>query len=162
MCSILIFFNQLILFALCLLLLATVVPSLDVNSIEREVLEANEVGREFEFDLTNNSSCNKSRVKYLGIIETTENVKIKLLNKFMVIGSGCKGVSRLCVYNMNNQYLGNYKLDMPQELPDTIINHSIVYLRNTENDISRKGISNSFQSGIRKSIETCGGLYVFE
>jgi hypothetical protein len=133
-----------------------------LKKLHLEVLESNIIGKHFEYDLTRQPGCNKTKLTYLGWIETNKGKQYKLLNSFWVTGYSCRGVSNLVVYTMENQYVGKYYCGMPYELPDTLINNQLVYLRQHHECPNRKGTIVSFKSGLPRSFQVCGGIRFFE
>jgi hypothetical protein len=133
-----------------------------LKKLHLEVLEANIIGKNFQYDLTRQPGCNKTKLNYLGWIETAKGKQYKLLNSFWVTGYSCRGVSNLVVYTMDNEYVGKYYFDMPYELPDTLINNQLVYTQHHEECPNRKGTIVSFKNGLPKSFQVCGGIRFFE
>jgi hypothetical protein len=133
-----------------------------LKKLRLNVLKANSIGKDFEYDLTGQKGCNKTKLTYLGIVTTKKLKKYKLLNSFWVTGYSCRGISRLIIYDANNVYLGNYKFDMPYELPDEVINNEIVYNSSHEDCKKRKGMKISFKSGLPKSFYVCQDSHYFQ
>lgn len=125
-----------------------------LKKIQLEVLEKNAIGKEFEYNLTGQKECNKTKLTYLGMVTTKNRRKYKLLNSFWVTGYSCKGISQLVVYDTNNVYLGHYKFDLPEDLPTKLINNELVF--KTEN------IKISFRYGLPKKIMVFENTYYFE
>jgi len=132
-----------------------------INELRIKVLEADSVGKDYEYDLTGQEGCKKTKLTYLGFVTTKNQKKYKLLNSFWVTGYSCRGISSLYIYDMNNVYIGNYSFDMPYELPDALINNEIVYYTNHEDCESRKGRRISFKNGLPKTFHVCGGIRSF-
>jgi hypothetical protein len=124
--------------------------SKSLDQLRIKILKENKIGKTFEFDFTKNKNCNKSKFKYLGIVNINKNLRYKLLTSFYVFGSSCRGTSHLLIYNLENKYIGNYYLEMPINLPDTLIDNCIVYQKNDKNYQNRKGTKISFKKGLPK------------
>jgi hypothetical protein len=133
-----------------------------LKKLRLDVLKADSIGKDFEYDLTGQKGCHKTKLTYLGIVTTKKLKKYKLLNSFWVTGYSCKGISRLVIYDTNNVYLGNYNFDMPYELPDELINNEIVYNSSHEDCKNRKGMKISFKSGLPKSFYVCQNSHYFQ
>ncbi len=123
-----------------------------LNALRLKVLEQNIIGKEFQYDLVKNDRCNKTKIKYLGSVTTNRNKQYKILTSFFVHGNSCRGITRIVIYNISNQYIGNYKLGMPDDLPDTLINNDLVFLKGTKDCNSRKGKSIQLHNGLPKTI----------
>ncbi len=115
-----------------------------------EVLLKNKIGKAFQYNLNCDKSCNKTTLTYLGIITTNKNKQYKILNSFFVSGYSCRGTSRICIYNLQNQYLGNYYMGMPENLPDAVKENCLVYNKENSECVSRKGTKISFKYGVPK------------
>ena len=115
-----------------------------------QVLLKNNIGVGYEYNLNCNKTCNKTKLTYLGIITTKKNKQYKILTSFFVTGYSCRGISRIVVYNLKNQYLGSYYMAMPDNLPDAIIDDCLVYQKENKECASRKGTKISFKYGIPK------------
>lgn len=133
-----------------------------LTKLRLAVLKENSVGKVFEFDLTKQDGCNKTKLTYLGIVTTNNHKKYKLLNSFWVTGTSCRGISRLVIYDTNNIYVGNYKMDMPYQLPDELVNNEIAYKTDHDDCKNRKGTNISFKSGLPKSFLVCEVPYYFQ
>jgi len=112
----------------------------------------NVIGKEYQYNFVERTDCNNTRIKYLGVVTTNKNKKFKLVNSFFVVGQSCRGVSRIVVYNMNNKYVGNYYVSSPDNLPDTLINNNLIYLKNDNGCNAKKGTEISFTQGLPESI----------
>ena len=99
-----------------------------LKTLHLKVLQQNIIGKEFQYDLVINDRCNKTKIKYLGSVTTNRNKQYKILSSFFVHGNSCRGTTRIVIYNISNQYIGNYKLWMPDEIPDTLLNNDLVFL----------------------------------
>gem|GEM_PF-6469179 len=102
-------------------------------------LEKNVIGKEYTYDFTGNDDCNKTRITYLGTVNTDTGKQYKLVNSFYVTGVSCRGISRLVVYDEQNRYIGNYYLN---DLPIALEANELVYPKSTI----------SFKNGLPKSI----------
>lgn len=133
-----------------------------LKELRLTVLKKGVIGKSFEFDLTQQEGCNKTKITYLGILTTSKQKKYKLLNSFWVTGTSCRGISRLVIYDINNLYIGNYYFSMPYSLPDALKNNKIIYTKNLEDCDGRKGTEISFKNGLPKSFIVCGDQSSFQ
>jgi hypothetical protein len=112
------------------------------------------VGKVYIVDLTGRKGCNKTRIKYLGVVHTKNGKSYKVLTSFFVFSSGatCHGTSRIKFCDMKNRYIGEYNVGMPESLPDVLTNNKLFYLRNSEDCNMRKTRYINLSRGIPKMI----------
>lgn len=53
-----------------------------LEKLRKDVLEKNIIGKTFEFDLTGQKDCNKTKLTYLGIVNTKKGKQYKLITSF--------------------------------------------------------------------------------
>jgi len=141
----------------------------NIERYERLALQSNKIGKEYAVDLTGIEGCNKSRVKYLGLVSTQKGKKYKVLTSFYVFRTGkdnCHGTSSIKVYDFSNKFIGRYYVGMPNDLPDTLIGSKLIYSKTQDDCPLRKGTSISLLKGLPKSIflpcsQTGGDVYTF-
>lgn len=111
------------------------------------------VGKVFVRDLTGRDDCNKSRVKYLGIVHTSKGRKYKILTSFFVYntGSTCHGKSAIKVFDLQDRYVGEYHVGMPEDLPDVLKDNKLLYVRDSDHCNRRKTGSIHLGKGLPKS-----------
>jgi hypothetical protein len=126
------------------------------------------VGKVYVYDLSGRKGCNKTRIKYLGLVHTKNGKSFKILTSFFVFSSGatCHGTSRIKFFDMKNRYIGEYNVGMPESLPDVLTNNKLLYLRNTQDCNMRKTSCINLSNGIPKMIsiacsENGGDTYSF-
>ena len=122
------------------------------KQVRVKALVNNVIGREYQYNFVKRKDCNNTRIKYLGVVTTINKEKFKLLNSFYVVGPSCRGVSRIVIYNMKNRYIGNYYVGMPDNLPDTLINNNLIYLKDNDGCNVKKGTKISFEEGLPETI----------
>lgn len=122
--------------------------------LEHLALKANVIGRSYEYDLTGIKPCNKTEIKYLGIVKTKKGKKYKILTSFFVFTTTkdmCHGTSSIKIYDMKNRYVGQYYVGMPDSLPDALRKNKLVYLENwPECNLRKAGVIN-LSNGLPKS-----------
>lgn len=139
----------------------------DLKQLRLKVIKDSVIGKKFYFDFTKIDGCNKTFISYLGQIKTIKDKNYKILTCFYVHGQSCRGTSRIVIYDLDNKYIGNYYVTMPSDLPDTIINNNLVYLKPNSDCNFRKGAKISFKNGLPKSFfipcdkADSGDLYSF-
>lgn len=124
----------------------------DLKRFRIEVLRAGVIGQANYFDFTDNDSCNKTCIKYLGQVRTSKNRTYEVLTCFNVSGTSCRGSSRIVVYNSDNEYLGNYWVPLPSYLPDTIIDNSLAFSIPDPDCVNRTASTISFKNGLPRII----------
>lgn len=137
--------------------------------LKKKALIAGKVGHEYVYDLTGIDGCNKSRIKYLGIVKTSKGKKYKILTIFKVFPTSkdnCRGASAIEIYSIENKFVGKYQLGMPDDLPDQLKNNKLIYLRNSQDCNLRKERSIDLGHGLPKSFfigcsEHGGDIYRF-
>jgi len=137
--------------------------------LKQKALIAGKVGHEYVYDLTGIDGCNKSRIKYLGIVKTSKGKKYKILTTFYVFRSSndnCHGASTIEIYTIENKYVGKYHLGMPDDLPDELKNNKLIYRTNSQDCNLRKERSIYLGHGLPKSFfikcsEHGGDIYYF-
>ncbi len=144
----------------CLLTLGSSAPKdeslseyIQLQKLEKQALEKNMV-REYTYDLTHKKSCNKTRIKYLGVVHMTNGKQYKVLTSFFVFsttGDWCRGTSNIKIYDMQNRFVGKYYVGMPESLPDTLQDNRLRYLRNSEECNVRKTRSIDLRKGLPKT-----------
>ncbi len=123
-----------------------------LQKYELLALKSEHIGKSYIYNLTNKKDCNKTSIKYLGIIETKNGKQYKVLSSFFVFSaaSTCHGTSNIKIYDTKNKYVGKYNVGMPYELPSKITENKFVCWTNSKNCDLRKGLSINFEKGLPK------------
>lgn len=137
--------------------------------LKKKALLAGKVGHEYVYDLTGIDGCNKSRIKYLGIVKTSKEKRFKILTTFHVFrtsNNNCHGASAIEIYSIENKFVGKYHLGMPDDLPDKLKDNKLIYLTNTPDCNLRKERSIDLGHGLPRSFfiecsEHGGDIYYF-
>jgi hypothetical protein len=136
-------------------------PSLDydkeydqLKKYELIALKKQRIGKEHIYDLTGKRGCNKTKIKYLGIIKTNSGKQYKLLTSFFVYSaaSTCHGTSNIKVYNIKNNFIGKYTVGMPDELPFKIGEDKLIYWNNSQECSMKKTFTINCENGLPKTI----------
>jgi hypothetical protein len=124
-----------------------------LQKYELLALKSGSIGKTYIYDLTNKKDCNKTSIKYLGIIKTKNGKQYKIISSFFVFStaSTCHGTSNIKIYDMKNQFIGKYDVGMPYELPTKITENKFICWNITTECDSRKGFSINFEKGLPKS-----------
>ncbi len=122
------------------------------QKLELLALKKGNIGKEYTYDLTNKEGCNKTKIKYLGVIKTKNGKQYKVLSSFFVFSaaSTCHGTSNIKIYNLNNKYLGKYNVGMPEDLPTEIKNNKSICWSKTKDCDLRNNFSINFEIGLPK------------
>lgn len=137
--------------------------------LKQNVLVKGKVGHEYVYDLTGINECNKTRIKYLGIVRTSKGKQYKILTTFFVFRTSkdmCHGSSSIEFYDTKNKFVGQYYVGMPDDLPDELRNNRLIYLTSSENCNLRKERSIDLNQGLPKSFfikcsDNSGDIYRF-
>lgn len=110
----------------------------------------NAIGKSYIYNLTRRKDCNKTRIKYLGVVHTKQGKLYKILTTFFVFSasSTCHGSSSIKIFDMHNRYIGEYNVGMPENLPSLLQKNRLYYSENTEDCNLRKTISVNLSNGL--------------
>jgi hypothetical protein len=112
------------------------------------------IGTQIEWDITRRSNCNRSKIKYLGIVETNKGTRYKVLTVFFVFSTAsnmCHGMSSIQLYTLADRYVGEYNVGMPEALPDTLASGRLRYLASSDDCSSRTERVVDLNPGLPKS-----------
>ena len=113
----------------------------------------------FIFDFSRPNDHNETQLKYLGTLKSKDGRIFKIMTYCWIWGLSKRATSRILIYNNNDKFLGNYKLNMRNELPVKIEKNQLFF--NVEENARPQRIS--FSKGLPKRIMIEGGdLYVFQ
>lgn len=120
------------------------------QKIELEVLIKDKIGKVFVYDLVKSENCNKSNVKYLGIV----NKEYKIVTSFFVSGNkyNCRGRSAIRIYDLKNKYFGEYYIGMPEDLPDSLNDNKLFFSQKNSICDKRKDFTISLENELPKEI----------
>ena len=124
-----------------------------LQKFELLALKRQNVGKIYIYDLTKKEGCNKTTIKYLGIIKTNKGKKYKVLSSFFVLSaaSTCHGTSNIKLYDMENKFVGLYYVGMPNNLPTKITKNKFICWANSDECKSRKDFEVNFEKGLPKN-----------
>jgi hypothetical protein len=123
-----------------------------LQKYELLALKKASIGKAYVHDLTNKKGCNKTSIKYLGTIKTKNGKQYKVISSFFVFSaaSTCHGTSKIKIYDIKNNYVGQYCIGMPDDLPTKISENKFVCWTNSKECNSRKVFSINFEKGLPK------------
>ncbi len=87
------------------------------NEIRQQVLEKESVGEMFVFGKWTYGGEGETHLKYLGKFSTKDGRQFKIITSSWYWGMSKRATSRVLVFNEQNQYVGNYYVDMVDDLP---------------------------------------------
>jgi hypothetical protein len=123
------------------------------------------IGKEYAFN-KKGESLDSLVLVYLGEIKTKKGKHLKILSSRWYWGH--RATSRIIVFNGENQYLGDYYLNMTYDVPDKIEGTSIVFINNKGTDCTPGLITKvNFGNGIPREFflqcrEGAGDMYSFD
>lgn len=77
----------------------------------------------------NTSGGSETQMKYLGDVKTTDGKTYKIVNWVWYWGISHRSTTKVLVYNEKNQFVGNYQLNLPVDLP-VQLNDSVLVFNN--------------------------------
>lgn len=132
----------------------------DEYSLREFVLNESVKDSLFTFGEWNEKGQDELRLKYLGKINT-KNGAYKVMTSFFIWGYSRRGTSRILFFDENNNYLGDYYVEKPDNLPNKIQNNELFFLF-TESDEQRDPIQLSFEDGIPEHIFIGDNLFSYD
>lgn len=163
--------NYILLLSVYFLLASSFTP-IDRSAIEYNRLQKLEqlalqkaIGKTYQYDLTGRKDCNKSKIKYLGIVHTKHGEKFKILTSFFVFSASatCHGTRCIKIFDIKNRYIGEYYVDA---LPDRLLKNKLLFLDISDGCNLRSGVQINLENGLPKTFfvpcsKTGGDLYNF-
>ena len=131
------------------------------------VLNHNKIGKEYVFDRSKKNEFNRTELTYLGQIRAKNGRVFKILISSWYWGIAPRATSRIVVYNDRNQYIGNYYVAAPDDLPSKIENNSLVFYNKNKKDCDSSLVQRiSFYNGLPKEFfleckNKTGDIYSF-
>ena len=121
------------------------------NDIRLKVLKLKKVGKEYRF--LNPKDSTNTYLKYLGELKSVNGSIYKIVTSVWIWGISNRATNRILIYNIDNKYIGNYKVSGCEDLPEKINNNKIVFTNAIHNDCDSKlNTLISFSKGIPKEI----------
>lgn len=115
-----------------------------------EVLQKNEVGKMFIYGKWTYEGGGETHLKYLGKFSTIDGRTFKIMTSTWYWGMAKRATSRILIFNDKNQYLGNYYVDMVDELPYQLDGSILKF--NPTNCGEIQTFYTDFKKGLSKSI----------
>jgi hypothetical protein len=110
------------------------------------VLKKDIVGKQFTFGKWIKGKNTEIRLKYLGKMTTTKGCTYKLINYSWFWGLSPRATSCILVYNDNDKYIGQYDIDVIDDLPYKFVKGKLFFKRDT--DHKNKSQSVNLKNGL--------------
>ena len=137
------------------------------GNIEKQVLSKGIIDSVFVFGKWTEKSQTENRLKYLGQVTTKTGHTFKIMNSIWLWGLSERATSNIIIYNLKNQYVGHYYLNLIDHLPTSLREGKLLFT-NKDNDCDKKIITIvNLNNGLptqffRKCTEEFGDIYSFE
>jgi len=134
---------------------------IDDNILRQQVLEKGIIDSSFIFGKWTKEGQTETHLKYLGQVTTTDGHVWKLMNSSCFWGLSHHATTKILVYNVKNEYVGNYHLGMIYDLPDKLENGKLIFTNYGKKDCDQKHITKvDFTRGCPKDMFIkCKGEY---
>ena len=137
-----------------LIVSACAIAQINDRDIRLQVLKKAVANKEFVFGKWTEDGQNETHLTYLGELKTKTHKTYRVMNSIWIWGASHRATSRILFFDDKDQYLGNYYVTTPMELPTKLQNGQLLF-----SDVSRNKITNvDLRSGIPKVIAD----FVFE
>lgn len=149
-----------------ILILSTITYSFGQEADHKVIGSLLKIGKVDSLFIFNSSSANahnELRIKYLGSLKSKRGKRFKIISYCWIWGKAERATNRILVYNTGNKYIGCYRVDTTDELPEKVINNKLIF--NIKEDEKSKLIRTriSFEKGLpQEIIIRNGNLYPFE
>ncbi len=146
-------FIKLKLFFIPIFLLLFIIPTFSQVSdkqIRNIVLKNSNMDSLIVFGKWSEKGDTETQLKYLGNIKTKEGKLYKIVNSVFIWGLSHRATSRILIYNNKNQYVGNYRLNTVNELPQKSKEGNLIF-KNLDCDSNNETIVD-FTNGLPKRI----------
>ena len=137
------------------------------RNIRQQVLEKGIIDSVFVFGKWTEKSQTETQLKYLGKVTTKTGQTFKIMNSIWLWGLSERATSRILIFNLKNQYVGNYYLSGTDQLPTSLRNGKLIFT-NLSDDCDKKVITTiNLNNGLpkqffRKCKDKFGDIFSFE
>lgn len=97
------------------------------NEKRQQVLEKGITDSLFVFGKWTENGQTETHLKYLGEVVTADGRVFKIMNSCWYWGLSHRATSRILVFNVKNEYVGNYYLGMTYDLPDKLEDGKLIF-----------------------------------
>ena len=108
------------------------------NEMWQIVLNKNIPDSTFIFKQTKKDNYNETQLTYLGLISTDDNKNFKLLISCWLWGLSKRATGRIIIFNLENQYIGEYYVGGLYDLPEKLVDNSLIFTNANNNDCDSK------------------------
>ncbi|GGD44460.1 hypothetical protein GCM10011514_05560 [Emticicia aquatilis] len=120
------------------------------ENIRQKVLKKGIVDSLFIFGKWTETGQTETHLKYLGQVTTKRGRTFKIVNSIWFWGLSHRATSRILVFNVRNQYVGNYYLTMTYDLPTKLKNGKLIFNNTDTNCDKKKSTIINLKNGIPK------------
>ena len=137
------------------------------NKLWQDVLNKNNPDSTYIFNHSKKNYHDETYLTYLGLAKTKDGRSFKILKSCWIWGQSKRATGRIIFFNINNQYIGEYSVGGLFDLPEKLIDNSLVFTNSPDNSCdSALSTVISFRLGIPKIIfikckGKFGNLYTF-
>lgn len=137
------------------------------DSIHQVVLNNNVIDSLYVFGKWNENEGTETHLRYLGTIRSLEG-EFKIMTSSWFWGLSKRATNRILVFDLKNNYLGNYYVGMTHDLPEKIENNKIIFLHSKSDVCDKEKITQiSFEDGIPDEFfleckDEFGDIYSFD
>ncbi len=139
------------------------------RKMELKVLHSNCIGRSLRFNASGNKGDkNVIQLKYLGSVQTKDNVIYKIVTWARIWGTNFHTTGVIELFDVNNKYIGKYVLGNIYDLPSKIEKNNLIFINKLKSGCEKNLVTKiNFETGIPQSIFLkCrgeeGDIYSFE
>jgi hypothetical protein len=131
------------------------------RDIRQKVLKKALVNKLNKFGKWTEKGGTETHLRYLGQVTTKDGRTFKIMNYSWFWGLSHRATSRILIFNVKNQYVGNYGLTMTYDLPDKLENGKLIFTNNGNKDCDKHLITRlDLRRGLpRKFFLNCKGDY---
>jgi hypothetical protein len=116
------------------------------------VLNKKQVGKEISFSKNNADHYDSLVLVYLGQISTNKGEVLKIMTSRWYWGTSPRASSRVIIFNVKNQVIGNYFLTMTYEVPTRVEGRSLVFVNDKKEYCTDRRVTRvDFSNGIPKN-----------
>ena len=141
----------------------------ELEKSELKALKQNIIGKRYYHDFAHKKGFDKSEITYLGIARDNNKKQYKILTSYFVYSTSsdmCHGTSCIKIYNLKNEFIGQYYVGAYVSLPDALKDNKLIYTKNTEQCPIRKNGIIDLSKGLPKEFfipctKGGGDIYTF-
>jgi hypothetical protein len=141
---------------ICLAAAHASIAQLNDATIRQKVLRMGVINKEFVFGKSTENKGLETRLTYMGRIKTRDGRVFKVMNYVLLWGLSKRATNRILIFNGSNRYVGNYYVDISNDLPTELRNGKLVFGRAGGHCNPQAPQIISFKNGLPASFYACG------